>query len=69
MKTKHTFKKEIDHSSLEVDGIEHWDAPEFCDAYICGGCYEDGEPITEEDLDKLNDDQDLVHELVYKHLY
>jgi hypothetical protein len=43
-------KKVID---LEVDGVDSSDYPDFSDAYFSSGSYEDGTPLTEEELDKL----------------
>jgi len=60
---------EIDYSTLEVDGIDTMDYPDFCDAYICRCEYTNGEEISDADLDLLNDDGDLVYNLVQKHLY
>lgn len=60
---------EIDFSSLEVEGIDTRDYPDFCDAYICSGQYNSGDELTDSDLDKLNDDCELVYNLVQKHLY
>lgn len=43
-------KKVVD---LEVDGVDSRDYPDFSDAYFSSGCYEDGTPLTEDELDKL----------------
>ena len=43
-------KKVID---LEVDGVDSGDYPDFCNAYFSSGCYEDGTPLTEDELDHL----------------
>lgn len=43
-------KKVVD---LEVDGVDSGDYPDFSDAYFSSGCYEDGTPLTEEELDRL----------------
>ena len=43
-------KKVID---LEVDGVDGRDYPDFSDAYFSYGCYEDGTPLTDDELDKL----------------
>lgn len=60
-------------ADLEVDGIDHRDAPDFCDAFICSGSYrmDDGtyRDLTEEELDELNNDGDLVYSLVEARLY
>ena len=45
-------KKVVD---LEIDGVDSRDFPDFSDAYFSGGCYEDGTPLTEDELNKLTD--------------
>ena len=55
-------------SNLEFSGIDKSDHPDYCDAYISGGDY-DGEEMTEEQLEELNDDSDFVHEELYKFLW
>ena len=59
----------IDYTTLEVDGIDTSDYPDFSDAFISGGYYLDGTPIPDDVLEKLSDDGYLVHELVLKKLY
>jgi hypothetical protein len=54
--------------NIEMDGINTKDYPEFCDAFICNADY-DGEPMTEEQLDELNEDQDYVYECVMDELH
>lgn len=59
---------EIDYSKISnvtVEGIDYSDAPDFCDAYIGSADY-DGEPMTEEMIDILNDVGDFVYEQVIK---
>jgi hypothetical protein len=51
-----------------VAGIDTKDSPDFCDAYIESALY-DGEPMTEEQLEEINQDSGFIHEQVYKHLY
>lgn len=55
--------------NVQIGDLYTDDAPDFCDAYISYAEYEDGTPLTEDELDKLNEDTDLVHEHVSKHLY
>ena len=50
--------KKIDN--IEIDGIDTKDYPDFCDAYISSADY-DGVPMTEEQLDELNEDGDYVY--------
>ena len=55
-------------SSVEVDGIDTNDAPDFVDAYITYAEY-DGEPMSDEQLEELNNDGDFVYSAVERHLY
>jgi hypothetical protein len=55
--------KDVDVSSLIIEGMDYRDAPDFCDAYIQSGLYIDGTPITEDDLDNIN-----VHDLLLNRL-
>jgi len=49
--------------NIEVDDIDTSDYPDFCDAFISSADY-NGKPMTDEQLDKLNEDFDFVHECV-----
>jgi hypothetical protein len=44
-------KKVVD---LEVGGVDGGDYPDFSDAYFSSGCYEDGTPLTDDELDQLS---------------
>ncbi len=60
------LRREMDYkkiNNIEVDGVDMSDYPDFCDAFIVGGDY-NGEPMTDEQIDLLNDDLDFVHECV-----
>jgi hypothetical protein len=61
--------KEIDYNTIELDGIDTKDYPDFCDAYISYCEYTDGTELSDIDYNKLNDDGDLIHKLVYKKLF
>ena len=50
--------KKIDN--IEIDGIDTKDYPDFCDSYISSADY-DGVPMTDEQLDELNEDGDYVY--------
>ena len=66
MKTKIIMDyKKIDN--IEIDGIDTKDYPDFCDAYICSADY-DGVPMTDEQLDELNEDGDYVYEHIMDYL-
>ena len=55
-------------TNVSFDGIDHSDYPDYCDAYVTQANYE-GEPMTEAQLEDLNDDRDLVHQLLFNHLH
>ena len=55
-------------SNIQFDGIDHRDAPDYCDAYIVSAEY-DGEEMTEEQIELLNDDRDYVYENLMDYLY
>jgi hypothetical protein len=45
------------------------DYPDFCDAYFSSGCYEDGTPLTEDELNKLTDlAGDVLWEMAFESL-
>ena len=54
--------------NIEVDGIDTKDYPDFCDSFIASADY-DGKPMTNEQLDELNEDSDFVYECVQNHLF
>ena len=67
-KTKN--KKTMDYKkidNIEIDGIDTKDYPDFCDAYISSADY-DGVPMTDDQLDKLNEDGDYVYEHIMDYL-
>ena len=61
--------KDIDFSSLEVDGIDHSDHPDYCDAYFISGQYTDGTPLNELDLEMLSNNGELLHEKIIEKIY
>ncbi len=62
--------KAVDVSSLEVDGIDTRDYPDFSDAYFSGGSFEDGTELSDSDLEELSSEHgDLLHELVFDRLH
>ena len=56
--------KEISYGTLEMDGINYNDAPDFCDAYFCYGEYTDGTEIEDEVLEELSS-SDAKYEFIY----
>jgi cob(I)alamin adenosyltransferase len=56
----------VDISSIEIDGIDTSDYPDFVDAYIASADYEDGTPLTDEELNQFQEENyDLVSELIH----
>ncbi len=56
-------------TDIEMDGIDGADYPDFADAYISDATWADtGEALTEEELEKLNENGDFVYEQVWKWL-
>ena len=57
-------------ADIEIDGIDHADAPDFADAYISHAIWADTlEPLTDDELETLNEDGSFVHEEVQKWIY
>lgn len=55
---------------ISIEGIDLKDYPDFSDAYITTATYKDtGIPLTEAELDILNDKSDIKYELVYNYLF
>ena len=60
-------KKVVD---LEVDGVDSGDYPDFSDAYFSSGCYEDGTPLTDDELDRLTIlASDVLWEMAFERLH
>ena len=51
---------------IEIDGIDHNDAPDYVDAFISGAIWADsGHPLDENDIYKLQDEYpELVYDLI-----
>ena len=64
-KMKLNYKK---INNLEVDGIDLSDYPDFCDAFITSADY-GNRPMTEKELEILNEDYDFVYDAVQNHLH
>ena len=55
---------------LEVDGVDSKDYPDFADAYFSYACYEDGTPLTDDELDRLTIlASDVLWEMAYESLH
>jgi hypothetical protein len=58
--------KVVDTGSLEIDGVDGRDAPDFSDAYFSAGQFKDGTDMTDEELNELAAEHpDLLYEKIY----
>lgn len=66
-----TDKAVKDITDVEVDGINHRDHPDYCDAFISSALWRSSlTPLTEAQLNQLNDKHsDFVYESVMDKLY
>lgn len=55
--------------NIQVEGIYYSDYPDFCDAYISYVEWDDGTPLTEEELEEVNNDGDIVYQAVLDYIY
>lgn len=58
--------QEIDN--IEFHGIDHKDYPDYTDARIISADYK-GVPMTDEQLDEINENGEFVHEKLFEHLF
>lgn len=57
-------KGDVDWSTVEVDGINGWDYPDFVDAYFSYAEWENGQPLTDDELEWLDETfADKLHEI------
>lgn len=69
---KQVFLNGLEVADISVDGIDTRDYPDFCDAFIDDASIlenEEWRDATEDELDQLNEDSDLVYRAVENHLY
>ena len=66
------FYDEIEMSSVEVDGVDTADFPDFSDSFISYAEFKNGTPLSDEELDQLNDSSagmELAQELAHDSLH
>jgi len=57
--------KAVDEKSIEIDGVDRRDYPDFSDAYISAANYMDGTPLSDKEIEELDDqNNELVHEKI-----
>ena len=60
---------EIKISSIEIEDLDLRDYPDFSDAYISYAESVDGVALTEEQLEVLNQDSELVHSVAWDRMH
>lgn len=56
--------------NIEIDGVDTRDYPDLCDAFISYAEHADGEPLTDDEIDILNESHgDFVYELAMESLH
>lgn len=64
-------KPEFDHKKIEniqFDQIDWKDYPDFSDAFICYAEF-DGRPLTQEELDEVNEDREFCYEKLIDYIF
>ena len=62
--------KTVDRSSIEIDGIDTQDYPDFCDAYISKASFEDGTELDDTEIELLQEQlYDEMNEMVMDILF
>lgn len=60
----------VDMGSIEIDGVDMDDYPDFSDAYIAYAEFEDGTPLSEDELMRLEEENyGLVNDLAHESLH
>jgi hypothetical protein len=65
------FSRELDLkkvSNIEFDGIDPSDYPDFVDAHIISADY-NGRPMTDDEIEELNQHSDFVYDALMDYLY
>lgn len=54
----------LDIKTIEIDGVDRRDHPDYADAYISYACWSDGTELTDDELYQATDEYgDLVNEM------
>lgn len=55
----------VETATIEVAGIDHHDYPDYADAYVTGAQYADGEDLSDDDLELLQDQYpDVIYDVI-----
>jgi len=50
----------VEYGSIEIDGVNPDDYPDYADVYISYAEWKDGTPLTNEELDKINELDEFI---------
>jgi hypothetical protein len=56
--------KQVDPRSLDIEGIDRCDYPDFVDAYIASASFVDGTELTSDELNQLNNENSHLASIV-----
>jgi len=60
----------VSYNSLQVEGVDTKDYPDFCDCWIACGEWTDSTPLTESELEGIQEEySDLAYELAIDTIY
>lgn len=66
---KDDFLNKINPDSLEFDGIDHKDYPEYSDAHVSYAEFKDGTALNHDQLDLLGSYTDWWYDILWDHLH
>ena len=52
--------KEVDQNTIEIEGIDNGDYPDFCDAYVDSAKFTDGTELKFHELDIITDEYNHI---------
>lgn len=62
--------RQVNNDSIQIDGVDMDDYPDFSDAYIAYAEFEDGTPLSEDELMRLEEENyGIVYDLVHDSLH
>jgi hypothetical protein len=59
----------VDYHTLVVDGVDFSDSPDFCDAFFTSGYDLEGNPLSDETLEHLTENGELLYEHILASVY
>ena len=63
-------KKQVDTSTIEIDGIYTDDHPDYCDAYVTKACFIDGKSLDEDELMEFEESYpEIIDQMAFESLF